>query len=170
MFSHVKLAGVQLSPALSDFKVRNITEAKLFRFTDDVEEIAVAAVREADIEEKITKIEDEWSIVSLVLDEYKPRKSNLLLRAADMSELLVNLEDTQMALGSLLSNKYNAPFRTQIQKWVQRLSLAQETLELWFRVQNLWMYLEAVFSGGDIARQLPQEVRFFFLVGGGSKL
>lgn len=90
-------------------------------------------------------------------------QGKLLLKPAETSELMTGIEDTQMALGSLLSNKYNAPFRAQIQKWVQRLALAQEVIELWLRVQYLWIYLEAVFSGGDIARQLPLEVRLAVL-------
>ena len=84
-----------------------------------------------------------------------------MLQASETAELVEKLEDSQMTLGSMASNRYSAPFREEVNGWINKLSTVSEIVEQWLMVQSMWMYMEAVFSGGDIVKQLPQEAKRF---------
>lgn len=83
------------------------------------------------------------------------------VQPSETSEVIEALEDSQMALGGMASNRYAAPFRDGVAAWLGRLGVVGEQLEAWLAVQALWMYMEAVFSGGDIVKQLPAEAKRF---------
>lgn len=142
------------------FTLGKLLEAPILKHKEDVEDICVGASKELDIEAKLKQVITDWSVVNLQLGMFKSR-GELTLKGAETLEIIASLEDSIMVMNSLSSNRYNAPFKKDIQLWLSKLVGTGEILEKWLIVQNLWIYLEAVFVGGDIAKQLPMEAKRF---------
>ncbi|XP_024940596.1 dynein heavy chain 8, axonemal [Cephus cinctus] len=142
------------------FTLANVMEAPLLKYKDEVEDICISAVKEKDIESKLKQVIADWAIVNLQFTNFKQR-GELQLKGAETGEIISQLEDSLMIISSLMANRYNAPFKKEIQLWQSKLSNTSEILAKWLNVQNLWAYLEAVFIGGDISKQLPAEAKRF---------
>ena len=125
-----------------------------------MEETANSAVKELAIEKKLKEFELEWATKTLSFSPFKSR-GNIMLHGGATVELMEQLEETQMNLGSMMASRYITPFKEEVQEWVVKLSTVSEQLEIWVQVQAMWQYLEAVFTSGDIAKQLPQESKRF---------
>ncbi|KAM6989324.1 dynein axonemal heavy chain 8-like [Tautogolabrus adspersus] len=154
------LTGQHFEVESTNFTLQNIMEAPLLKYKDDIEDICITAVKEKDIEAKLIQVKEVWSGQILSLNTFKDR-GELMLKGAETAEIFTFLEDSLMVLGSLLSNRYSAFYKAEINDWVNKLSTSSDVIEQWIIVQNLWIYLEAVFVGGDIAKDLPQEAKRF---------
>ncbi|TMW45046.1 hypothetical protein DOY81_009872 [Sarcophaga bullata] len=154
------LLSTEFDPTSIKFTLGKLLEAPILKHKEDVEDICVGACKELDIEAKLKQVIADWSVVNVQLGQFKTR-GELVLKGAETQEIIASLEDSIMVMNSLSSNRYNAPFKKEIQLWLGKLVSTGEILEKWLIVQNLWIYLEAVFVGGDIAKQLPLEAKRF---------
>ncbi len=55
------------------------------------------------------------------------------------------------------SSPYARIFEKKIQEWEEWLNYTLEFSDFWVKVQSVWIYLEPIFSSGDILKRLPHE-------------
>ena len=154
------LTGKELNTTSDAFKLSTLLDAGMLEVAEDVEDIANSAVKELAIETKLKEFDLDWATKALTFAPFKSR-GNIMLNGGATGELMESLEETQMNLGSIMASRYVVPFKEEVQEWIIKLSNMSEQLEYWMQVQAMWQYLEAVFTSGDIAKQLPQESKRF---------
>jgi dynein heavy chain len=64
-----------------------------------------------------------------------------------------------MTLATLNAQRHVAPFKAETEEKIRTFSDVNDSLDLWVKVQKLWTSLEPVFTGGDIARQMPLQAK-----------
>eukprot|EP00606_Chrysophyceae_sp_TOSAG23-5_P000883 GSChrysophyteH2.ASY1.ANO1.1544.1 assembled CDS len=125
-------------PLLQEFTKESIRDpCDLASHNDDIEEITDGADKQLKIENGLEEIEERWSTAFFIFKEWRGRGVNILQGTVAIME---ELEETQMNLQAFLTMRHVAPFR---------------------ELQMMWCSLESVFTGGDIAKQMPVEAKKF---------
>ena len=59
----------------------------------------------------------------------------MIIKPADYAELVEKLEESQMNLSSMATNRYSKPFESTVSEWLIKLGTVSEIMEQWFQVQ-----------------------------------
>ena len=141
-----------------EFKLQSLIESKLVEMQEEVEEVTDGADKQLKIERGLEEIRDKWANQEFEFQEWKGRGVNTLMRTPIVME---ELDESQMNLQTMLTMRHVTPFREDAQMQLGSLSETSDTLERWVKVQLMWCALESVFTGGDIAKQMPMEAKKF---------
>ncbi|KAL0970220.1 hypothetical protein UPYG_G00238880 [Umbra pygmaea] len=137
-----------------EFTLEKIVALGLDQHADKISEISGAASKELSIEQSLEGITKTWEETCLDIAPYKV-KGHYRLRATD--DVLQTLEDSQMTLSTIKASRFVKAFEEQVDKWERSLSVVLEVMEMLLTVQRQWIYLENIFLGEDIRKQLPRE-------------
>ena len=141
-----------------EFKLQSLLEADLVTNREEIDEVTDGADKQLRIEGQLGEIRSQWGAKEFLFAEWKDRGVHVL-KATPM--VVEELEEAQMNLQTVLTMRHVAPFRQVAQELLGSLSETSDTLESWVKVQMMWCALESVFTGGDIAKQLPREAKKF---------
>jgi len=136
-------------------------EKSLLEVAEDIEEISMGSTKELNVEMKLIEIEEQWADKIFFFGGYKSRSGVYILKGVETQDTQELLEECLMNLGGMASSRYAMPFKESVDEWLAKLGETQDVTEQWLYLQMLWMNLEAVFTGGDIAKQLPQDSKRF---------
>ncbi|XP_053319883.1 dynein axonemal heavy chain 2 [Spea bombifrons] len=137
-----------------DFTLEKIVALGLDQHVEKISEISTAATKELSIEEALEHISKTWEVTVLDIVPHKD-KGHHRLRGTD--EVFQALEDNQVSLSTMKASPFVKAFEHDVDRWERCLSHILEATEMILTVQRQWLYLENIFLGEDIRKQLPQE-------------
>lgn len=159
----MKITKHKWSTSQESFRLQNIVDANVLKVAEEVMDIAMSSVREADIEKRFNDLVLSWKEVDLTFADFYPR-GPIILKGDDTNTTKEGLEESSLAVNSMLSSRYCTFMREKIDLYLRKLCKVSETIGIWLEVQFTWMYLQSVFAGGDIMKQLPAEAKRFALI------
>ncbi|XP_060146271.1 dynein axonemal heavy chain 2 isoform X6 [Globicephala melas] len=148
------------------FTLEQIVELGMDQHVEKIGEISASATRALALELALQNIAKTWDVIQLDIVPYKD-KGHHRLRGTE--EVFQALEDNQVALSTMKASRFVKAFEKDVDHWERCLSLILEVIEVVLTVQRQWMYLENIFLGEDIRKQLPNESVLFDQVNGNWK-
>lgn len=143
----------------SSFALSNLVKSPIYENKDSIESICDSAEKQLQIECKLCDVTEQWATEKFQFSIWRVKGDVLVLK--HYGTIIEDLEEAQLQLQTLLAMRHAGPFKDKVQEKLSELSDTADTLELWLKVQTLWMSLESVFTGGDIAKQMPLEAKKF---------
>ncbi|EEQ99746.1 axonemal dynein heavy chain, putative [Perkinsus marinus ATCC 50983] len=156
-----ELTGKELPVDSEMFMLQSLIDANLQEHIDEVTDICDSADKQLIIEKRLADITKQWSEEAFLFGSWKSRDYDCVLSGGRVAEIQEMLEEALMQLNTMNAMRHSLPFKEPLQNMITSLSEAGDIIERWVKVQMLWTSLESVFTGGDIAKQMPMEAKKF---------
>lgn len=127
------------------------------RCAEEILDLSNAATMELQIENGIKHIREIWATMAIEVVFFKEN----IYRIKSVDDCFVALEENAVQISTMKSTRFVEPFIKEVDYWEKTLSYIMESLENALNVQRQWLYLENIFQGEDIRKQLPVESRDF---------
>ncbi|XP_031327312.1 dynein beta chain, ciliary-like [Photinus pyralis] len=137
----------------------DLLDLNLHEYEEEVKTIVDKSVKEMAMEKSLKEFNQNWNVLEFDTEIHDRSKIRLLKIAEETIEIL---EDNQVQLQNMMTSKFIQFFQKEVLEWQQKLSNADQVIQVFFEVQRKWCYLESIFIGSeDIRAQLPEDSKRF---------
>ncbi|KAF5274393.1 hypothetical protein FQA39_LY07273 [Lamprigera yunnana] len=137
----------------------DLLDLHLHQFEEEVRTIVDKSVKEMAMEKALKEIHQIWVDIEFSTELHERSRLKILRISEEMVE---TLEDHQVQLQNMMTSKFIQFFFNEVSEWRQKLSYADQVIQVYFEVQRKWTYLESIFIGSeDIRNQLPADSHRF---------
>jgi dynein heavy chain len=149
--------GVHFDMAPDRFTLGALFKMELHRFADVIGDIIATAVRELQIEKIVKELTETWDNYKLNVIQFIKNEQNRGWIIGATDDMMQTLDDNMVTLQGISGSRFIGPFFKVVSQLEKSLSTISEVMDAWILTQRKWMYLEWIFSGGDIRSQLAEE-------------
>ncbi|KAG2381746.1 hypothetical protein C9374_006130 [Naegleria lovaniensis] len=121
-----------------------------------IQEVSEQASNEASLEEQLKKVKENWFKAEFPIVSHKD-----MTIIGSVEDIMALLEDDRIVLSTILSSRYVAAIKDQVEELYNDLNLIYATIQEIIYCQRKWMYLENVFVSADIAAELKEDHKLF---------
>jgi dynein heavy chain, axonemal len=151
------ITGKNIAFSSPKFCLEDLIQLELYKYSDEVNELVDSANKELRIETNLGKIANIWEEQVLNFKEFK---GCYIIGALD--ETIEFLDDHQMQLMGMMSQKDVEEFKETVIDWQRKLKNVDTVIQIWMKVQKNWQRLETIFlASEDIKAQLPEDTKRF---------
>ena len=85
-----------------------------------------------------------------------PRSRDYFILASN-EDMIKELDDNLVMISNILASRYVHGIKQKVEQTGKQLKYFQELLDEWGICQRAWMYLEPIFGGNDLMKDLAKE-------------
>jgi dynein heavy chain len=134
--------------------LNDLIKLELHKHIDFVSDLVDSAGKENKIELSIKKISKNWEQQEFTM---KYKGDVPLLSITEVGEIQEIVDQDQMTLMGMLSQKDVEEFREKVDGQLKTVRQVDSVIQAWLKLQGNWSRLEPIFIGSDdIKLQLPE--------------